>query len=118
HAIAWLYDQVLRLAIELCVRGLKTLDLLSRFGHWNTVWPRRDLRHVRSFHRRPVIDKRPDWNTARELHEIADVIDVVMSRDQVVDARDPGICDGRHDAIEVSGARESRIGRRCMTGLR
>ena len=79
---------MLRLRVELGVRGLKAGNLLAQ---------RRDG----SLHRGPVIDEMRDWDALRELLQAADMIDVVVRGHQVVDLRHAGIGESRHDPVGV-----------------
>ena len=92
---------MLRLRVELGVRGLKTGNLLAQ---------RRDG----SLHRGPVIDEMRDWYALRELLQAADMIDVVVRGHQVVDLRHAGIGESRHDPVGVpatgaAGVHEHRL---------
>ena len=46
----------------------------------------------------------------------ADVIDVVMRRDQIVDLLDAGVVDRRHDAIEIAAAGIAGVDQERLTG--
>ena len=68
HAVAGLYDGVLRLAVQLGVCRLKALDLLAHL----------DVR--------TVIDVVSNRHPLRQLRHAANVIDVVVRGDEIVDA--------------------------------
>ena len=57
----------------------------------------------------PVVDELSDGNPRRELGKAADVIAVVVRRDQMIDLRDPGVLDGRHDAVGVADRGGARV---------
>jgi hypothetical protein len=57
----------------------------------------------------PVVDELLDGNPRRELGKAADVIAVVVRRNQVIDLREPGVLDGRHDAVGVADSGGARV---------
>jgi hypothetical protein len=101
QAVARLDDDVLRLGVELGIGGLEAFDLLARLRNRDAVGAWRNLRHLRALNRRAVIDEGADRNTLRELDQVADVIDVVMGRDEVIDLFHPGVGDRGHDPVEI-----------------
>ena len=91
---------MLGLAVELRVGRLESLHLLALFD------------------RRTVIDEGPDRNPLRQLLQSADVIDVVVRRDQVVDLRDAGVGDRQHEPIGVASAGVAGVNERRLPGGR
>src|SRR6185369_17243316 len=69
--------------------------------HWIDLWSRL---HVGS-----VVDELLDGNPRRELGKAADVIAVVVRRNQMIDLRDPGVLDGRHEAVRVAHIGAARV---------
>ena len=74
HRVARLDDEVFGFGPQLRVRRLESWHLLP------------EIRHDRTLDGRTVIDEGADRNILDELLKAADVIDVVMGRDQVIDA--------------------------------
>ena len=92
--------EVLGLAVELGIRRLEALDLLALFDG------------------RTVIDERPDRNPLRQLLHAADVIDVIVRRDQVVDLRDTGVGEAAMMPIGVAPAGIAAVEQRRLPGRR
>jgi hypothetical protein len=87
-------------AAELIVRGLEVGDLLLRLGVG------------------AVIDVGADRDPLRQLLQAANVVDVVVGRDQVVDLLDPRIAEHRHDAREVALAGIAAVDEERLAGRR
>ena len=77
--------------MELGVRRLETLHLLALLDA------------------RPVIDEVLDRDALGQLLQAADVVDVVMRQDQVIDVRDASLGQHRQDAIRVARVRVARV---------
>ncbi len=88
---------MLRAPPQLRIRRLKSRHLFPQIWRNGT------------FHRRTVIDERADRDTLDELLEAADVIDMIVRRDQVVDPRDAGSGDRLHQPADVAGAGASAV---------
>ena len=65
-----------------------------------------------------MIDKCADWNAAGQFYEIANVIDVIMSRDEIVDLLHACISDRRHNSIEIPRARKAGVDDGGLAGRR
>jgi hypothetical protein len=65
-----------------------------------------------------VVDEVRDRNALGELQHAADVIDVVVRRDQKVDLLQPRIVDRRHDPIAVAVAGIAAVDKQRLPGRR
>ena len=95
-----LHDGVRRLAVQLRVRLLEARDLLALFDA------------------RPVIEEMLDRDPLRQLLHAADVIDVVVREQQVVDLLEPELRHDRHDPIGVAAAGIAGIDQQRLAGRR
>ena len=56
-----------------------------------------------------MIDEGSDRDTFRQLDQVADVIDVIVRRDEVVDLFHARVGDGGHDPVQIPGSGEAGV---------
>ena len=100
HPVARLRHDVLGRAAELLVGGREVLDLLFRLGV------------------RAVIDVVGDRDPLGQLLEPADVVDVIVRREEIVQLGDAGVAQHRQDARQVALARVAAVDEQRLAGRR
>ncbi len=100
YLVPRLEDGMRRLAVQLRVRLLEPRDLLALFDA------------------RPVIEEMRDRDPLRQFLHAADVIDVVVREQQVIDLLEPDLRHDRHDPIRVAAAGIPGIDQQRLAGRR
>ena len=100
HPVSGLRHDVLGRAADLLVGGREVLDLFFRLGV------------------RPVIDVVGDGDFLGQLLEPADVVDVIVRREEIVQLGDAGVAQHRQDARQIAFARVAGVDEQRLAGRR